>query len=398
VAGPRQRPEDEEVSAEPDDVLDLGVVGQAETSLDDGSPDADAVPTVPPSVSRRLLLATGALGLAGVAGVEAWRRSGARPWTSPARPPAVQATALPAPLPGAAPGWHVFALGGDVLLRIHPATGRVTRTTLPAISEGQVSLVPVRRAVLIRPLGEGPGYVVPDGGPAAEMPPGLAGAGSVLPGPDLDHVWTQVPRGRTTLMMLTALDGTHTRVAVPVPEFATTGPMTDGAGGVLLEGVGGLYHVSPSGQMQVSNAILLAVGPGGLLTLERDTRGRWRTLVRASNARARDLPVPIGPQLPHGVLAPDHRRVVLYVLREPVSVGLAVVDIGAGVPMSRRVRNLDTSVAPGEGTVVWTPDSGRVLSLDALGRLMLIGPTTGQVSALAPALPGVRQLAIRTAA
>jgi hypothetical protein len=228
------------------------------------------------------------------------------------------------------------------------------------------------------------------------MPTSLAGIGVVLPGPDPDHVWIEAAEGQ---MALVTLDGRHTGVVVPVPEFATTGPMVDGAGGLLFEGVGGLYHIAPTGVLQVTDAILLAVGTGALLTLEHDGRGRWRTFLRPHGGDARVVPVAIGPQLPHGVLAPGGRAVVLYVLEEPerISVNLALVDLGPGIPDVRRVHRLSVPVGAGEGTVVWSPDGRRLVSVDGSGRLTLIDAATLRATPLAPDLPAVRQLAVRTA-
>jgi hypothetical protein len=373
----------------PAEVLDLGVVGEPATPLDGPEPVGSR------PLPRRVLLGAGGLLVAGAAGVAAWRGSASRPWTSPLTPdihPPVEVTHLPRPVPGT--DWDLFALGEDVVLRIHLPSGRVTRTQIPAVGDGEVSLVPVRRHVLIRPVGEGPCCVVPDDGRPVVMPPSLAGVGGLLPGPDPDHVWTEATDGQ---MALVTVDGRRDRVVVPVPEFATTGPMTDGAGGLLFEGIGGLYQVSTTGRMQVSDAILLAVGPGALLTLEHDARGRWHTLLRSHDGRGRTLPVSIGPQLPHGVLAPDGATVVLYVLQEPVSVALALVDLAPGVAYERRVHELPVTVGAGSGTVVWSPDGRRLVSVDALGRLTLIDPATRAVGLLDPDMPAVRQLAVRVA-
>jgi hypothetical protein len=376
----------------PSDVLDLGTVGEPTPALDGlGSSGAPS--------RRRLLAAAGVLA-AGLVGARTWH---GQTWTAstsiaPSAHGPVETSVLPRPLPGVAADWDLFGLGDDVLLRIHPASGRITRTRIPPVGDGQVSLVPVRGRVLVRPLGEVPGYVVPDDGRPVLMSPALAGTGSVLPGPDPDHVWIQVDEDRTTMMALLPLDGSSAVVEVPVPEFATTGPMTDGAGGVLFEGVGGLYSVSPTGRQRVSNAILLAVGPTALLTLERDVHEQWRTLLRPAGwgGGARRLPVPIGPQLPHGVLAPDARTVVLYVLHQRTAVGLALVDLATGVPDGQRVHEPSVSVGAGVGTVVWLPDSRRIVTVDSEGRLVLIDVVTGTATLLAGDLPAVRQLAVRT--
>ncbi len=375
------------------DVLDLGVVG------DVSEPAEEAGPGAPPGVSRRGLLLTGAgalvAGALGVA-VSSTTRSAAdaKPAAGPAPPAPVSVGRLARPLPAmaGAGGWELLGLGSDVLVRVQPGTGQVVRTRIASLGDGQVSLVPVRRRVLIRPLGDGSGYVVPDGAAPVPMPSALAGVGALLPGPNACRVWNEVLRGRATQMALVSVDGRRRPVVVPVPEFATTGPMTDGGGGLLFEGVGGLYRISPAGRLQVSNAIVLAVGGGGLLTLERDTRDRWRTMLRPPAGPARVVPVPIGPQLPHGVLSPDGRTVALYVVNAPTSIGLALVDLPSG---ALRILDLDVTGVAGDGCVVWTPDSRRLFCVDADGQVRLVDAVALHGSMPALGLPALRQLAVR---
>ena len=309
----------------------------------------------------------------------------------------MQPAMLPGALPGTEPGWELCALGADLLLRIHPATGLVVRSPVPRVGEGQVSLVPLRRGVLLRRVGPGPGYLVPYGGRTVVLPPELAGDGPVLPGPDQDHVWTAREHGAAE-MALVDVGSRRTRVVVPVPEFATTGPMTDGAGGLLFEGVGGLYQVSPTAKLRISNAIILAVGAGTLLTLELSARGRWQTVLQPQDGSRRVVPVPIGPQLPHGVLSPDAGAVALFVVHEPTGpmhtsrIGLALVGLRSGV-----VRSVDvdlTGVA-GDGSLVWSPDGRWVFCVDTNSRLAAVEASSGAVSLLDPSLPTVSQLAIR---
>ncbi|HVN11616.1 MAG TPA: hypothetical protein VMT69_05960, partial [Kineosporiaceae bacterium] len=202
-----------------EEVLDLGVV---EEPTGEGRPGRSSRPA---ALSRRGLLGVG--GLAALAG--AWAVASSRasspassaaqsaasspaPSPGPARPPApspsasvrpsatvepsaptapraaVAVTDLGRPLLGATDTWDLFARGEDVVLRIRPASGRITRTALPPLGDADVSLVPARGRVLIHPTDYRQGYLVMDDRPVTEMPPGLDGAGPMLPGPDVDHV------------------------------------------------------------------------------------------------------------------------------------------------------------------------------------------------------------------
>ena len=386
-------PDDEPLEAE---LLDLGVVGEP-TSADDASSSR-------PGVSRRgLVLTGGALAAGGLAVALSPRSSSPPPADGKAPPPspASASTAQPVmttrPLAGTTPGWELCALSTDLLLRIHPATGLVVRSPVPRVGAGQVSLVPLRDGVLLRPVGPGPGYLVPDGGGSVVLSPELAGEGSVLPGPDQDHVWTVRQQG-VAEMALVDVRTRRTRVGVPVPKFSTTGPMTDGAGGLLFEGVGGLYRVSPTGKLRISNAIILAVGAGTLLTLELDSRGSWQTVLRPQDGNRRVVPVPIGPQLPHGVLSPDAGTVALFVVHDPTGpmhisrIGLALVGLRSGL---LRSLDVDLTGVAGEGSLVWSPDGRWVFCVDTTNRLVAVDVSSGAVSLLDPRLPSVSQLAIR---
>jgi len=386
-------PDDESLEAE---LLDLGVVGEHTSAADEASSR--------PGMSRRgLLLTVGVLAAGGLAVALSPRSSSPPPsaGTAPPSPPASTSRPQPVtqtrPLPGTRPGWELCALGGDLLLRIHPATGLVVDSQVPRVGDGQVSLVPLRRGVLVRPVGPGPGYLVPDGGRTVVLSPELAGDGTVLPGPDQDQVWTAREQGGAE-MALVEVGTRRTRVVVPVPKFATTGPMTDGAGGLLFEGVGGLYRVSPTGKLRISNAIILAVGAGTLLTLELDSRGSWQTVIRPQDGNRRVVPVPIGPQLPHGVLSPDAGTVALFVVHDPTGpmhisrIGLALVGLRSGL---LRSLDVDLTGVAGEGSLVWSPDGRWVFCVDTTNRLVAVDVSSGAVSLLDPRLPSVSQLAIR---
>ncbi|MDQ2797774.1 MAG: hypothetical protein M3Y06_11535, partial [Actinomycetota bacterium] len=109
---------------------------------------------------------------------------------SPAAP--VTVTELGHPLLGVRAGWELFARGDGVVIRIEPARGRITRTTVPGLrSDGPVSFVVGSNAAIVRPIDYVPGYLVPDGKPAREISASLSQVrdGPVFPGPDQNHVW-----------------------------------------------------------------------------------------------------------------------------------------------------------------------------------------------------------------
>ena len=298
---------------------------------------------------------------------------------------------LPRPVANVPLEWQLFGLGTDVVVRLDIASSAVTNTRIPPLGGSQVFLLPGRRRVIVRPI-DAPGWLVRDDEAASALPSSLAGSGPVLPGPDLDHVWIQTREQGTTSMALVNTDGWGSLpVVVPVPQFATTGPVSDGAGGLFFEGVGGLYRISPAGRLAVSTAIVLAVGRGALLTLARSTRGTWRPVLQLRGGATQELAVPIGPQLPQGVLAPGGSAVVLYAVDQQRGTTLTVVDLPRG---DTRPVDVDITGVAGDGTVLWSPDGGRLFCLDTGGRVRVVDPATGAVADTLE-LPPLRQLAAR---
>jgi hypothetical protein len=363
------------------EVLDLGVVGD----------EAPGDPPLARSVSRRaVLLTAGGAALAGAGALAV--RSGQPPPPPPAPGPVARGR-LTRSVAGVPPGWQLFGLGREVLVRADLASSEVTRTRTPPLGNSQIFLVPGRRRLVVRPVDTPGGWLVRDDEPPSALPSSLAGVGPVLPGPDLDHVWIQTFDQGSTSMALVNADGWGSLpVVVPVPQFATAGPISDGAGGLLFEGVGGMYRVSPAGELTVSMAMVLAVGRGDLLTLARNTRGTWWPVLQLRGGAMQELPVPIGPQLPRGVLAPDASSVVLYAVDEQRrSMTLTVVDLPRG---DQRPVDVDITGVAGDGTVVWSPDGGRVLCLDTAGRVRVVDPASGAVTDTLE-LPPLRQIAAR---
>ena len=69
--------------------------------------------------------------------------------------------------------------------------------------------------MLIRPIDVVPGYIVPDGQAARQMPNSLADGGPIFAGPDADHIWAQ--SGETDRPSAATL----TRSATPIQAEAT---------------------------------------------------------------------------------------------------------------------------------------------------------------------------------
>jgi hypothetical protein len=400
-----------------EEVLDLGVLDEPGSEPADRGPEPGART---PSLSRRTLLGAGGLVvIAGASALTATRGQASPPRAAapsppasappspagtasptPSAPPRVAILDVRHPLLGVTAGWDLFALGEDVLLRIHPATGRITRTALPPLGDDAVSLVPARGRLLIHPTDYRQGYVVADDRPVAEMPPALNGAGPMLPGPDQDHVWVQTAwmqadgTGRRRLQLVT-LAGDATGATVPVPAYVG-GAVPDGAGYVLFEGVGGIYRGSPAGLSRLSGGTLVAVGRPGWLTLDCDEQARCGTILRRRDGRTHAVPVTLGPPVPPGVLSPDGRMVAVLDVGaggDPGTTHASLVDLTSG---ARHALGLPLTPTGAEGILAWSPDSRWLFAIDAAAQLRAVDARTRAVTDLVRGLPPVLQLAVRT--
>jgi hypothetical protein len=298
--------------------------------------------------------------------------------------------------------WELFARGDDLVVRIQPALGRVTQTPLPSLrSDGPVAFLALRDRVLIRPLDLVPGYQVRDGTPAVELTGALRSGGAVFPGPDLGHVWlARGDPGSVELVLLGADDNKGGR-SVPLPPEASLFALTsDGAGSVLLTGVGGAYAVRSDGLRRITMGMLLAAGPTGWLTVECDPRYRCSIILRDRSGRARAITGAtfgtgsLGGYALGGVISPDGRAAAVF---EPTPGPAPVLDLLQLRTGGRHRVEVDVGEGPDQGTVAWSPDSRWLFVLDAAGRLRVVDPGTGTVSQLLPDLPRPVQLSIRPA-
>jgi len=188
--------------------------------------------------------------------------------------PAVSITQLHRPLFGATTGWELFGRGDNVLVRIEPAAGRITRTTVPdLLSGGPVNLLLGKDRAFIRPLDNVPSYLVRDGKPAVVVPNLPNQEGPVFPGPAPDQIWILPTGEHEPVMALATLDGKRLPASIPIPkENSAFDATADGAGYLLYSGIGGVYEARPEGLRRITPGALLAAGPSGWLVAECDAR------------------------------------------------------------------------------------------------------------------------------
>lgn len=308
--------------------------------------------------------------------------------TAPA--PAVAVTTLGHSLLGVTAGWELFARGADEVVRIEPARGRITRTAVPPLLSGApVSFVVAADRALVRSLDEVPGYVVPDGRPVRPLPVAFGGGGLAFPGPSPGTVWLQ---GGSVMTLRGVTDG-RARAFVPVPD-ATAEVTGDGAGGLVFRATGGVYAATPAGLRRITTGALLAVGPDRWVTLECDATHRCRPYAvdRATGAR-RPVPATLPADMPRGVVAPDGRTAAMFRLGRDSTPVPYLLDLVTGSS-----RALGVSVdQPGEGCLVWSPDSRWLFTVDSSGMVVAVDPATALPTEVGVALTIPTQLALRPA-
>jgi len=301
----------------------------------------------------------------------------------------------------------VFGFSNSAIARIELATGRVTRTALPPVSDAPLTFAVVRGGVIVHRNDSGPSYLVPDGRPPVRLSSGLDGPGPLLPGPDLDHVWVLQGSGQRAILVLKSLDGRPTPTAIGLPAYMSEEPLPDGAGYPLLFGVGGVYWARPQGLQRVTAGAVVASGPTGWLVLECDDRDRCSgTFVARTGTRRRVLGL-VDPQLPlgqtallTGAVSPDGGRAAFY-LGDPLgALRLAVLDLATGDRLGTDVAMIGGAVSQ---SLAWTPDGRWLFAVDASARILVVDPSTGTAAPLVPgtivpALPVVEQIAVRSVA
>lgn len=322
------------------------------------------------------------------------------PETTPAESPtpAITVRNIGHPLLEVPHAWELFGLGPAGVVRIQLALGRITSTAVPPVnSDGPESFVVGPDRAVIRPLDFVPGYLVPDGQPARELPGTLGQGGPAVPGPDRNHLWVQTGSGAHTAMTLVGFDGRSTNETVPVPSggFLT---VSDGAGYLVVNATGGTYDARPDGLHRITTGSLLAIGPTRWLTEECDDQHRCSTVVtdRASGQR-RILDTPVDRYELNGVISPDGSTAALLVQGPQGVATVHLLDLASGVDRTTGV-TVDVSQGFGSGAFVWTPDSRWLLAAAANGRPSVVDGRSGHTRYLGASVAPITQVALRVPA
>jgi len=324
----------------------------------------------------------------------------ARATRSAAKPAATQSSVTVTEaghrLLGVRAGWDLLGYGPDRAVRIQLAAGRVTQTVVPPLVSGNpVSFVAGPSQVIIRPWDFVPGYVVPDGKPARNLPGVLEHGGQVFPGPRPGQVWVR-PSLSATSLSLVRLNGSETGVSMRLPSGGWWLATPDGQGDVLLSGVGEIYAVWPGGSRHLGG-MLAAVGPTRWLTVNCFRPHRCADVVinpRTGAQRQLGGPpvVSVSASAP-GVIAPDGATAAVFRVSTSGQVTLHLLSLATGA--DERIAVPLEQAAAGAGTLTWSPDSRWLFVITAHGGLAAVNASTQQVQGLGVKLPWLSRIAVR---
>jgi hypothetical protein len=316
--------------------------------------------------------------------------------------PPVTVTSFGHPILGVRAGWQLIGFDGKGVVDVQFARGRIVRTTIPRLAgDGIVSLVPAPGEVLVRPLDNVSGYLVPDGKPAEPLTGVLAQGGYLLPGPTPAQQWLD---SHDLNLVLVGPGGKPERAHLPESAllWATqVSIISDGRGGFILAGASGTVYDANSGALRMISALPLAVGPRNWLGLNCDNSSCRNVVISAATGESRTLPgtasyaYPWPWQALPGAASPDGAAAAVIVPgNSDGQAGLDLVSLTSGTVQHVRVPVAGS--ASGQ-SLAWSPDSRWLFVVTAAGGLAIVDARTGQLRILSLGLSGLSQIVIRPA-
>ena len=177
------------------------------------------------------------------------------------------------PLAPGLPAGTLYARSTDTLYAVDVRTGATVATSIPTrTANDAVSMVPTGDGVTIRAWDDADGLLVRDGRLPDGLPGRLRTADELLPGPQ-GRLWVLTrPDDDPFTSTATLVDSRGRRDG---PRSTATGNYTsDGAGGLLLLDVGGVWQAYPEPLRRVTGGSLTSVGVHHYQLLECDDRHR----------------------------------------------------------------------------------------------------------------------------
>jgi hypothetical protein len=260
--------------------------------------------------------------------------------------------------------------------------------------------VPADGKVLVRPLDNVSGYLVPDGRPAQPLTGVLAHGGYLLPGPTPAQQWLDFGD-----LILVGPGGKPERAHLPESAllWATQVPViSDGRGGLILTSASGTVYDANDGALRPINALPFAVGPRNWLGLRCDNSACRDVVISAATGLGWTLPGPPLYAYPWpwrtlpGVTSPDGNSAAVIVPgHRQGQAWLDLISLSSGAALRVPVPVAQDSSSQ---YLAWSPDSRWLFVVTAHGTLAIVDGRTGQPLHLNLGLSGLSQIVVRPAA
>lgn len=303
-------------------------------------------------------------------------------------------------LPGAT-DWELLGYGTSSVVVYRPGTGRVVVTPVSGVaSSGPLFFIATATSVIIRPLDFVTGYAVPDGKPAAALTGLLAQGGPAFPGPDADHLWIATGSGVNTSFILVDAAGRSANLKITLPpRLQSSWPQPDGAGHLLVTGIGGTYLARPDGLQLVTNGTVMAAGPTAFLVYECDQHATCSAqAIDRQTAKRTAIPyLPAPPPFQEsGPISADGRyAAILEAIGAPTASSFRPHLVNLVTGQDRTViLDVDTSATP-SSTMAFSPDGHYLLIDTSGGQIVAVNTETGHLTRLPAPIPPVTAIAVR---
>ena len=224
----------------------------------------------------------------------------------------------------------------------------------------------------------------------------------MIPGPDLDHLWTVTSEsgGGLSTVILVGWDGRPTGPSIAVPVYLRYGSFgPDGAGYVLAEGIGGYYDLTPRESRLVTHGVVLAAGPTGFLAYECGDTPACRTVMIDRSSWSRRVIsgltlANVDPSQP-GVVSADGSRAAFLQLNftnTSINVRLRLVDLATGAS-TLVAAPIDPNTAY-SWSAQFSPDGKHLAVILEGGGIGILDSSTGAVTVLGlpPSVPPMTAL------
>lgn len=209
------------------------------------------------------------------------------------------------PLAAGLPAGMLYARSSGTLYAVDVRIGAIIVTPIRMATTDAVSMVPLSGGVALRPWDDTAGLLVRDGQTPVDLPGQLKTARELLPGPP-GRLWVLTQDDNAPYNATATLVDERGRRAGP-GLTSTGGYTSDGAGGLLLSDVGGVWQVHPQPVRRVTGGSITSVGADHYQLLDCNDRHRCAESLLDRRTGRRTPLSPRERSFGNSALSPDGR-------------------------------------------------------------------------------------------